>query len=74
MLYEPQKDSEKGEGSIWRLVFGKIIYKSYLSTVSKRFLGGRCFYITEINVLCKRWEFKAASKYLRESIVNDKAF
>ena len=58
MLYEPKKDSRKDAGSIWRLVYGKIQYKSDLPTVNMALLGGHCFYIKKMDVLCKRWECK----------------
>ena len=58
MLYEPKKDRGKDAGSIWWLVYGKIQYKSDLPTVNIRLLGGNCFYIKKMDVLCKRWECK----------------
>ena len=58
MLYEPKKDRGKDAGSIWWLVYGKIQYKSDLPTVNMRLLGGNCFYIKKMDVLCKRWECK----------------
>ena len=53
MLYEPKKDSEEGARSIWRLVYGKIQYKSDLSTVNIRLHGGHCFYIKKKDSLSK---------------------
>ena len=58
MLYEPKKDRGKDAGSIWWLVYGKIQHKSDLPTINMGLLGGHCFYIKEIDVLCKRWECK----------------
>ena len=52
MLYEPKKDSR----SIWRLVYGKAQHKSNLPTINIELLGGHCFYIKKMDVLCKRWE------------------
>ena len=66
MLYERKEDKGKDAGSIWRLVYGKIQYKSDLPTVNMGLLGGHCFYIKKMNVLCKRWECKGVSRYLRE--------
>ena len=58
MLYEPKKDREKDAGSVWRLVYGKIQYKNNLPTINMGLLGGHCFYIKKMHVLCKRWECK----------------
>ena len=33
ILYEPKKDNGKNGGSIWRLVYGKIQYKSNFPTI-----------------------------------------
>ena len=54
MLYEPKKNSR----SIWQLVYGNIQHKNDLSTINMELLGGHCFYIKEMDVLCKRWECK----------------
>ena len=53
MLYEPKKDRGKDAGSIWRLVYGKIQHKSDLPTINMGLLGGHCFYIKKMDVLCK---------------------
>ena len=58
MLHEPKKDRGKDAGSIWRLVYGKIEYKSDLPTVNLGLLGSHCFYIKKMDVLCKRRECK----------------
>ena len=58
MLYEPKKDRGKDAGSIWRLVYGKVQYKNGFLTINMGLLGGHCFYIKKMNVLCKRWECK----------------
>ena len=58
MLYEPKKGSGKDAGSMWRLVYGKIQHKNDLFTINMRLLGGICFYIKKMDVLCKRWECK----------------
>ena len=58
MLYEPKKDREKDAGSVWRLVHGKIQRKNDLPTINMGLLGSHCFYIKEMDVLCKRWECK----------------
>ena len=54
MLYEPKKNSR----SIWQLVQGKIQYKNDLPTINMVLLGGHCFYIKKMDVLCGRWECK----------------
>ena len=54
MLYEPKKNSR----SIWRLVYGNAQHKNNLPTINMGLLGGHCFYIKKMNVLCKRWESK----------------
>ena len=48
MLYEPKKNAK----SIWRLVYGKIQYKSDSPTINMVLLGGYCFYIKKMDVLC----------------------
>ena len=58
MLYEPKNDSGKDEGSIWWLIYGKVQYKNNLPTINMRVLGGHCFYIIKMDVLCKPWECK----------------
>ena len=59
MLYESKKGRGKDAGSIWRLVCGKIQHKNDLPTINMRLLEGHCFYIREMDVLCKRWECKS---------------
>ena len=58
MLYEPKKDRGKDARSIWQLVYGKVQYKNDLPTINMGLLGSHCFYIKEMDVLCKRWECK----------------
>ena len=58
MLYEPKKDRGKDARSIWQLVYGKVQYKNDLPTINMELLGSHCFYIKEMDVLCKRWECK----------------
>ena len=58
MLYEPKKDRGKDAGSIWWLIYGIIQYKNDLPTINMGLLGGHCFYIKKLDVLCKRWECK----------------
>ena len=48
MLYEPKKDRGKDARSVWQLVYGK----NDLPTINMRLLGGHCFYIKEMDVLC----------------------
>ena len=54
MLYEPKNDRGKGAGSVWQLVYGKFQHKNVLPTINMRLLGGHCFYIKKLDVLCKR--------------------
>ena len=56
MLYEPKEDRGKDAGPIWWLIYGKIQHD--LLTINMGLLGGHCFYIKKIDVLCKRWECK----------------
>ena len=58
MLYEPKEDRGKDAGSIWRLVYGKIQYKSDLPTLNMELLGGHCFYVKKMDIFCRRWECK----------------
>ena len=58
MLYEPKKNRGKDAGSIWQLLYGEIQQKSDLPTTNMGLLGGHCFYIKKMDVLCKRWESK----------------
>ena len=43
---------------MWQLACGNIQYKNDLPTINKGFLGGHCFFIKEMDVLCRRWECK----------------
>ena len=54
ILYEPKKDRRKDAGCIWRLVYGKIQHKNDLPTINMGLLGGHCFYIIKMDVLCGR--------------------
>ena len=58
MLYEPKEDRGKDAGSVWQLVYGNTQHKNDLLTINMELLGGHCFYIKEMDVLCKRWECK----------------
>ena len=62
MLYEPKEDRGKDSGSIWRLVYGKIQYKNELPAINMGLLGGHCFYVKKMDVLCKRWECKVCKQ------------
>ena len=64
ILYEPKKDSGKDAGSLWQLVCGKIQHKNNMPTKNMGLLGGHCFYIKEMDVLCKRWESKGCRQIL----------
>ena len=54
MLYEPKKDRGKDAGSIWRLVYRKIQHKNALPAINMGLLGGHCFYIKKMDMLCER--------------------
>ena len=58
MLYEPKKDRRKDAGSVWWLVYGKTQHKNNLPTINMGLLGGHCFYIKAMDVLCGGWEYK----------------
>ena len=60
MLFEPNKDKGKNEGSV------KIQQKNGLPTINMGLLGGHCFYMKKMDVLCNRWECKVVGRYLRE--------
>ena len=62
MLYEPKEDRRKDAGPIWRLVYGKIQHQNNLTIINMGLLGGHCFYIKKVDVLCKRWECKGCKK------------
>ena len=62
MLSEPKNDRGKDAGSICRLVYGRIQDKSNLSTINMGLLGGPCFSIRKMDVLCKRWECKGCKQ------------
>ena len=62
MLYEPKKDRGIHAGSICRLVYGKIQDKNDLSTINMGLLGGHCFSIRKMDVLCKQWECKGCKQ------------
>ena len=62
MLYEPKKDWGKDAGSMWRLAYNKAQHKNNLPTINMGLLGGHCFYIKKMDVLCKRWEYKGCSQ------------
>ena len=53
MLCDPKKDKGKDAGSIWWLVYGKIQIRNNLPTVNMGLVGGYCFYIKSMDVLCK---------------------
>ena len=54
MLYELKEGKGKDAASVWQLVYGKIQHKNDLPTINMGLLGGHCFYIKEMDVLCKR--------------------
>ena len=63
ILYDPKKDKGKDAGSIWRLVYSKIQLRNDLLTVN---MGGYCFYIKSMDVLCNWWDVKGGSRYSRD--------
>ena len=58
MLYELKKNA----GSVWWLVYGKAQYKNDLPTINMGLLGGHCFYIKKMDVLCSQWECKGCKQ------------
>ena len=65
MWYEPKKNKGKHAGSVWWLVFGKIQHKNNLPTIN--ILGGHCFYVKKMDVLCNRWECKGClARHLKD--------
>ena len=53
MLNKPRKDRGKDAGSLCWLVYGKVQHKNDFPTVNIGLLGGQCFYIKKMDVLCK---------------------
>ena len=49
MFYEPKNNAR----SICPLVYGKIQYQNDLPTINMGLLGGHCFYIKKVDVLCR---------------------
>ena len=66
MLYEPKGKVGK-DLEIWRLVYGKIQYKRDLPTLNIGLLDGHCFYIKNLDVLCKKWECKGCRQVFTHS-------
>jgi len=61
MLYEPKQKE------VWRLVYGKLQFRSGLPTLNIGLLNGHCFYIKDIGVLAKRWECKGCRQVFTRS-------
>ena len=55
-----KEDKGKDAGSVWQLVYGKTQHKNNMTTINMGLLGGHCFYIKEMDVLCKRWMYIAS--------------
>ena len=62
MLFETKEDEGEDAGFIRRLVYGKIQCKSDLPKVNMGLFAGHCFYIKNIDVLCKRWKCKGCKQ------------
>ena len=58
MLYEPKEDRGNDAGSVEQLVYGEAQHEKDLTTINMELLGNHCFYIKEMDVLCKPWECK----------------
>lgn len=63
MLYEPKKNKKE----IWQLVYGKVQYKKALPTVNIGLFDGHCFYIKDMDILCKKWECKGCKQIFTHS-------
>ena len=61
MLFEPNKDKGKNEGSV------KIQQKNGLPTINMGLLGGHCFYMKKMDVLCNRWESKGCREIFTQN-------
>ena len=48
--------NQKNARSMWQLVYGKIQHTSDLFMINMRLLGGHCFHIKKIDMLCGRWD------------------
>lgn len=59
MLYKPKKDSAKDAGSVWRLFYDKIRYKSNLPKLNVELRSYNFFFYIEMGVLCRRWACKS---------------
>ena len=65
ILYEPKKGRGIDAGSIWGLVYGKNQHKNDLPTINMGLMGGHCFYIKKMDVLCKWWGCKGYRTWWR---------
>ena len=63
-VYEPKSNSEKAP---WRLVYGQNQYKKKLDTINLGMFEGHCFYIKNMEVLCKKWECLACKQVFTHS-------
>ena len=67
MFYEPEKDRGKDAGSILQLVYSKAQHKNNLPKINMGLLGGHCFYVKKMDVLCKRWECNGCGQIVTRS-------
>ena len=67
MLYELKEGKGKDAASVWQLVYGKIQHKNGLSAINMGLLGGHCFYIKEMDVLCRQWECKSCRQIFTQN-------
>lgn len=63
MLYVSKKGSRKDAGCTWQSAYSKFQYKSGLATINMGLLGGYCFYIKNMDILCKRQERKGCKRF-----------
>ena len=63
-MYEPAEN----EKDIWRLVYGKIQYtRKIYEQINIGLFEGHCFYIKDMDVLCKKWECKCCKQIFTHS-------
>ena len=67
MLYELKEGKGKDAASVWQLVYGKIQHKNGLPAINMGLLGGHCFYIKEMDVLCRQWECKSCRQIFTQN-------
>ena len=63
LLYQPKMNAR----TVWRLVYGKILYKIDLPTINMELSGGHCFYINKMDVLMGDGNVKSVGRYLHKT-------